>query len=111
MHPAADWSQAQSSFAHRFRPTPEGQGQRSSLRRRGMLAPSGRSSSVWNLLVLQALHPLLGILVSFSWLTHTCPSRNHSATALLLARLKGGVFPVGAHRIPPYASFYHSRNI
>ena len=46
MHSAADWSQAQSSFAHRFHPTPKGQGQRSSLSRRGTLAPSGPASSL-----------------------------------------------------------------
>ena len=46
MHSAADRSQAQSSFAHRFPPTPEGRGQRSSLSRRGTLAPSGLASSL-----------------------------------------------------------------
>ena len=74
--------------------------------------PAWPPPSVLNLLALHALLPLLGILLTFSfWLTHTCPSRNHLATPPLLSRLKGGVFPVGSHQIPSYASFYYSRNI
>ena len=60
MHLAADRSQAQSSFAHRFPPTPEGRGQRRSLSRCGTSPPlAWPPPSVLNLLALHALLPLL----------------------------------------------------